>query len=51
MEHRTEPAPGDYEYLFVVDDRWQRDPASEEGRPNPFGGENSVLHMPGAGAQ
>ena len=37
--------PGDYEYLFVVDDSWQPDPACAECRPNPFGGENSVLHV------
>ena len=40
--------PGDYEYLFVVDDRWQPDPAGVATRPNPFGGVNSVLHVPGA---
>lgn len=38
--------PGDYEYLFVVDDRWQTDPECAEGCPNPFGGKNSVLHVP-----
>jgi 1,4-alpha-glucan branching enzyme len=38
--------PGDYEYLFVVDERWLPDPAGAESRPNPFGGENSVLHVP-----
>ncbi len=43
--------PGDYEYLFVVDDRWLPDPAGAESRPNPFGGENSVLHVPGAEPQ
>jgi 1,4-alpha-glucan branching enzyme len=40
--------PGEYEYLFVVDERWQPDPAGTESRPNPFGGENSVLHVPAA---
>jgi 1,4-alpha-glucan branching enzyme len=38
--------PGDYEYLFVVDECWRPDPACAEGRPNPFGSENSVLHVP-----
>jgi 1,4-alpha-glucan branching enzyme len=38
--------PGDYEYLFVVDERWQPDPACAERQPNPFGGENSVLRVP-----
>jgi 1,4-alpha-glucan branching enzyme len=38
--------PGDYEYLFLVDECWQPDPACSESRPNPFGGENSVLNVP-----
>ncbi len=38
-------APGDYEYLFVVNGCWLPDPACTEGRPNPYGGENSVLHV------
>ncbi len=38
-------SPGTYEYLFVVNNRWLPDPACAEGRPNPFGGENSVLHV------
>lgn len=43
--------PGDYEYLFVVNDRWVPDPACAEGRPNPYGGENSVLHVPAKPSQ
>ncbi len=39
-------APGIYEYLFLVNKRWLPDPTCAEGRPNPFGGENSVLHVP-----
>jgi len=39
-------APGIYEYLFVVNERWLPDPACADGCPNPFGGENSVLHVP-----
>jgi 1,4-alpha-glucan branching enzyme len=38
-------APGDYEYRFVVNECWLPDPACAEGRPNPYGGENSVLHV------
>lgn len=38
-------APGDYEYLFVVNGCWMPDPACAEGRPNPYGGENSVLRV------
>ncbi len=39
-------APGEYEYLFVINGRWLPDPACREGRPNPYGGENSVLRVP-----
>ncbi len=35
--------PGRYEYLYVVDGRWQPDPGAAERVPNPFGGENGVL--------
>ena len=35
--------PGCYEYLFIVDGKWQKDPENELSRPNPFGGENSVI--------
>lgn len=38
--------PGDYEYLFVVDDCWQTDPECAADCPNPFGGKNSVLRVP-----
>ncbi len=38
--------PGDYEYLFVVDDCWLTDPGCAEDCPNPFGGKNSVLRVP-----
>ncbi len=37
--------PGTHEYLFVVDEQWLPDPACLEGRPNPYGGENSVLRI------
>ena len=43
-------APGTYEYLFVVDEQWVRDPRSA-GVPNPFGGENSVLVVEMAGSK
>jgi 5'-AMP-activated protein kinase regulatory beta subunit len=35
--------PGTYEYLFVADGKWLRDPAAKGAVPNPFGGVNSVL--------
>ena len=40
-------ALGDYEYLFVVEGRWLPDPACAETLPNPYGGLNSVLRVPG----
>jgi 1,4-alpha-glucan branching enzyme len=39
--------PGRYEYLFVVDGQWRPDTAAAEQAGNPFGGYNSVLHVPG----
>ena len=38
--------PGRYEYLLVVDGRWEPDPGAAERVPNPFGGENGVLVVP-----
>jgi 1,4-alpha-glucan branching enzyme len=35
--------PGRYEYLFVVDGKWEPDPNAKEKVQNPFGGWNSVL--------
>ena len=39
--------PGRYEYRFVVDNQWVDDPAAKEIVPNPFGGVNAVLVVPG----
>ncbi len=39
--------PGTYEYLFVVDGRWLADPLAHATTPNPFGGVNSVVTVPG----
>jgi len=38
--------PGRYEYRLVVDDQWIADPQATESVPNPYGGTNSVLHVP-----
>ncbi|MFO1502019.1 MAG: glycogen-binding domain-containing protein [Verrucomicrobiota bacterium] len=38
--------PGRYEYLVVADGEWLSDPLAPETSPNPFGGVNSVLHVP-----
>ncbi|UCG53387.1 MAG: AAA family ATPase [Candidatus Latescibacterota bacterium] len=35
--------PGAYEYRFIVDGAWGRDPANKNYIPNEFGGENSLL--------
>ena len=39
-------APGDYEYCLIVDGHWRPDPLCEEKVENPFGGMNSVVHIP-----
>jgi 1,4-alpha-glucan branching enzyme len=36
-------APGQYEYLFVVDGQWLPDPNAKQTVANPFGGRNSIL--------
>jgi hypothetical protein len=38
-------APGLYSYRFIVDGKWCDDPHSNHHAPNPFGGENSVIHV------
>jgi 1,4-alpha-glucan branching enzyme len=38
--------PGRYEYLLVVDGRWEPDPEAAERVANPFGGQNGVLAVP-----
>jgi chromosome partitioning protein len=35
--------PGEYEYRFIVDGAWMRDPGNKRFIPNGFGQENSVL--------
>ena len=42
----TTLAPGNYEYCLVVDGKWMPDPLARESVANPFGGRNSVLHVP-----
>ena len=37
--------PGQYEYLFVVDNRWIVDPSAKQAVPNPFGGNNGLLSV------
>ncbi len=37
--------PGQYEYLFLVDDLPITDPANPHKSPNSFGGENSILKV------
>lgn len=35
--------PGEYQYRFIVDGAWIRDPGNKEAIPNGFGQENSLL--------
>jgi 5'-AMP-activated protein kinase regulatory beta subunit len=37
--------PGQYEYRFVVDGRWQDDPMATRFATNPFGSLNSVVEV------
>lgn len=37
--------PGVHEYRLIVDGEWADDLNSEHRSPNPFGTENSVLHI------
>ena len=39
-------APGRYQYRYVVDGRWQADPANAEAEPSPYGEFNSVVTVP-----
>ena len=38
-------APGTYEYKFIVDGEWEKDPANQEVRFNTYGTSNSVLNV------
>jgi len=40
--------PGTYEYCLVVDGEWMPDPQARKNVPNPFGGRNSILKVPGS---
>jgi len=37
--------PGLYSYRFIVDGQWCDDPRCNQHVPNPFGGENAVIHV------
>lgn len=37
--------PGVYEYRFIVDGNWQKDPKCAEVRGNDFGSENCILRV------
>jgi chromosome partitioning protein len=37
--------PGRYQYRYVVDGRWEKDPANQKVAPNPFGEVNSVVEV------
>lgn len=42
-EIRLDLSPGRYEYKFLVDGQWQKDPDCTDFASNPFGDENCVL--------
>ncbi|MEW6753146.1 MAG: glycogen-binding domain-containing protein [Candidatus Latescibacterota bacterium] len=37
--------PGQYEYLFVVDQEWRPDPGCTEHSQNPYGSHNCILRV------
>ena len=37
--------PGCYQYRYVIDGRWEKDPANQKVAPNPFGEVNSVVEV------
>ncbi|NNC39449.1 MAG: hypothetical protein HKN95_02060 [Acidimicrobiia bacterium] len=41
----VELPPGRHEYMFVVDDRWETDPAASFFVDDGFGNRNAVLHL------
>jgi 1,4-alpha-glucan branching enzyme len=40
--------PGTYEYLFMVDGRWENDPENNQTRANRFGTKNNFIVVPSA---
>jgi 1,4-alpha-glucan branching enzyme len=38
-------SPGTYEYKFIVDGQWKRDPLKELAPMNSFGTMNNVIHV------
>jgi hypothetical protein len=38
-------APGQYQYKFLVDGKWRRDPANDNLCPNCFGTLNNVISV------
>ena len=42
---------GSYHYRFLVDGEWRDDPACALRMPNPYGSENAVVVVPGAGTR
>jgi 1,4-alpha-glucan branching enzyme len=37
--------PGKYEYKFLIDGQWEKDPGNEQTCPNCFGTLNSLLNL------
>ena len=38
-------APGRYRYRYVIDERWEKDPANDQVELNPFGELNSIVEV------
>lgn len=37
--------PGQFRYRLVIDGQWTADPHNDQCEPNPFGGQDSILHV------
>ena len=44
-EASVELAPGEYNYLFLVDGNWSDDPNCGLHLPNPYGGRNAIRQV------
>jgi 1,4-alpha-glucan branching enzyme len=45
FRRRLDITPGEHQYKFIVDGRWQTDPAAAMQIPNGIGSLNSVLNV------
>ena len=45
-ELKTNLQPGSYQYKYIVDGNWIKDPSNPKSAPDGFGGQNSVIDVP-----